>query len=92
MDLRHATHQEAVQWLVQQRGDIELIVRHVPPPLGLKVGVVLCVGISYCYELKWRCDVYTMSSQLLILGILSYSVDALLNSVLQLNWFIFLGN
>lgn len=91
MDLRHATHQEAVQWLVQQRGDIELIVRHVPPPLGLKVGVVLCVGISYRYELKWRCDVCT-SSQLLILGFLSYSVDAPWNSVLQLNWFIFLGN
>lgn len=37
MDLRLATHQEAVQWLVQQRGDIELFVRHVPPPPGLKV-------------------------------------------------------
>ena len=47
MDLRLATHQEAVQWLVQQRGDIELFVRHVPPPPGLKVRCMLvCVTLS----------------------------------------------
>lgn len=49
MDLRLATHQEAVQWLVQQRGDIELFVRHVPPPPGLKVCLLfecMCFEIS----------------------------------------------
>lgn len=36
-DVRQATHQQAVQWLVSQQGDIELVVRHVPQPPGLKV-------------------------------------------------------
>lgn len=36
-DVRNATHQQAVQWLVSQQGDIELLVRHVPQPEGLQV-------------------------------------------------------
>ena len=36
-NVRHSTHQQAVQWLVSQKGNIELLVEHVPQPAGLQV-------------------------------------------------------
>ena len=39
VDMEVATHEEAVLCLVSQEGDIELLVRHEPPPPGLKVSV-----------------------------------------------------
>ena len=36
-NVRHSTHQQAVQWLVSSLGNIELLVEHVPQPPGLKV-------------------------------------------------------
>ena len=35
-DVRYATHQQAVQWLISQDGDISLLVQHVPQPDGLE--------------------------------------------------------
>lgn len=35
--VRYSTHQQAVQWLVSQEGDIELVVQHTPQPPGLQV-------------------------------------------------------
>jgi protein scribble len=39
-NVRHSTHQQVVQWLVSQQGDIELLVQHVPQPAGLEVIVI----------------------------------------------------
>jgi protein scribble len=36
-NVRHSTHQQVVQWLVSQQGNIELQVQHVPQPAGLEV-------------------------------------------------------
>lgn len=36
-NVRYSTHQQAVQWLVSQDGDIELLIQHVPQPPGLIV-------------------------------------------------------
>jgi protein scribble len=36
-NVRHSTHNQAVQWLVSQQGNIELLVEHVPQPSGLQV-------------------------------------------------------
>ena len=36
-NVRFSTHQQAVQWLISQEGDIELVVQHVPQPPGLQV-------------------------------------------------------
>ena len=46
-NVRHSTHQQVVQWLVSQQGDIELLVQHVPQPAGLEVIVgAVCAYIS----------------------------------------------
>ncbi|CAI8037712.1 Leucine-rich repeat-containing protein 1 [Geodia barretti] len=39
-NVRHSTHQQVVQWLVSQQGNIELQVQHVPQPAGLEVIVI----------------------------------------------------
>ena len=36
-NVRYSTHQQAVQWLISQEGDIELVIQHVPQPAGLQV-------------------------------------------------------
>ena len=36
-DMEMATHEEAVMCLVSQEGNIELLIRHEPPPPGLQV-------------------------------------------------------
>ena len=36
-----ATHDEVVDWLVSQVGDIELLVRHEPQPEGLEVSMCM---------------------------------------------------
>ena len=40
-NVRYSTHQQAVQWLVSQEGDIELLIQHVPQPPGL----IVCVSL-----------------------------------------------
>lgn len=43
-NVRFSTHQQAVQWLISQEGDIELQVQHVPQPSGLQVSAILIYG------------------------------------------------
>lgn len=43
-NVRHSTHQQAVQWLVSQPGNIELLVEHVPQPPGLEVDYYWCTS------------------------------------------------
>lgn len=63
MSVRYSTHQQAVQWLISQEGDIVLIVRHVPQPEGLQVctyhmtysvhvnlvSVMICMNLQFSY-------------------------------------------
>ena len=41
IDLRSLTYQQAMQCLISQKGDIELLIQHVPQPPGLKVTLSL---------------------------------------------------
>lgn len=46
-NVRHSTHQQVVQWLVSQKGNIELLVEHVPQPAGLQVHTYMYCTLVY---------------------------------------------
>ena len=40
-DMRHASHHEAVAALISNDPEIKLLVRHDPPPSGMKVNILI---------------------------------------------------
>ena len=46
-DVRRASHQEAVTFLIAPVPDVYLTVRHDPPPPGLQVCLGLIVNAAY---------------------------------------------
>lgn len=52
IDLRHATHQEAVRALLANKQEIRMLVRRDPSPPGMQVGPLTAAGFYSCYSMQ----------------------------------------